>query len=437
MLDFYRRVLLNTKNVERSSYIWNALYGIIFAMQSAILLIVITRTNSLDDAGVFSIAFAISGLLSFIADFGVRKYQVSDINEINSFTDYFSSRLLTCTAMIIACVIASIYGYVFRSYSVSKCLVIMMIGFVKLSESISDVFFGRFQQQGRLDIAAKTNSYRIIASMLCCIVALIITHDLLISCAIWAATSTIGVFIFILPLAKPFCKIKVKFIKAAQKRIIVECFPLFVGSFLLIYLGNAPKYAIDVYMNESAQACYNFIYMPVFVIGLLANFVFNPVLVDMSMAWDKGEHRIFNKIVLRQHLVIAGLTALAIAVAVTIGCPVLGWLYHTDLSAFRLELSILMIGGGMLALVNFYAVVVTVIRSQQLLTIGYIAVSAIAFLMSGKFVQGYGLMGAAVLYSVLMTLLAVAFAVILFISIRKKKASMKAGMTEGKKEEAN
>lgn len=96
-----------------------------------------------------------------------------------------------------------------------------------------------------------------------------------------------------------------------------------------------------------------------------------------------------------------------------------------------------MIGGGMLALVNFYAVVVTVIRSQQLLTIGYIAVSAIAFLMSGKFVQGYGLMGAAVLYSVLMTLLAVAFAVILFISIRKKKASMKAGMTEGKKEEAN
>ena len=80
-----------------------------------------------------------------------------------------------------------------------------------------------------------------------------------------------------------------------------------------------------------------------------------------------------------------------------------------------------MIGGGMLALVNFYAVVVTVIRSQQLLTIGYITVSVIALLLSGKFVQGYGIIGAAFLYSVLMTLLAIAFAVILFVSIKKKR----------------
>lgn len=418
-----KEFFLRTKDISKSSYIWNAIYGIVFAMQSAVLLIVITRTNGLDDAGVFSIAFAISGLLSFIADFGVRKYQVSDVNEINTFTDYFSSRILTCTAMIIACVIAALYGYYIRSYSVSKCLIILMIGVVKLSESISDVFFGRFQQKGRLDVAAKANSYRIIASMLCCIVALIITHDLLVSCIIWAVASCISVFVFMIPVSAAFCKIKVHFQKTAQKRIIVECFPLFVGSFLLIYLGNAPKYAIDLYMDEASQACYNFIYMPVFVIGLLANFVFNPVLVDMSVAWDKKNYRTFKKIVLRQHLVIAGLTALAIAVAITIGCPVLGWLYHTNLSAYRLELAVLMIGGGMLALVNFYAVVVTVIRSQQLLTIGYIAISAIALLLSGKFVQGYGIMGAASLYSVLMTLLAIAFVVILFVSIKKKRST--------------
>ena len=174
-------------------------------------------------------------------------------------------------------------------------------------------------------------------------------------------------------------------------------------------------------LDDKAQACYNFIFMPVFVIGLFANFVFNPILVKLAHKWDRREMKAFTKIVLRQIGVIAVITMAAIAVALTIGCPVLGWLYNADLHEFRPHLTILMVGGGMLALVNFFTVVVTVVRGHNHLMVGYVAVAIAAKLMSHTYVARYGIMGATVLYTVLMTLLAFAFAAVLVICVKKKK----------------
>ena len=72
MLNRLKSFYINTNNIERSSYVWNTASGLLFAMQSAILLMVISRTNSLDDAGVFSIAYAVASLMYYVGEFGVR-----------------------------------------------------------------------------------------------------------------------------------------------------------------------------------------------------------------------------------------------------------------------------------------------------------------------------------------------------------------------------
>lgn len=45
-------------------------------------------------------------------------------------------------------------------------------------------------------------------------------------------------------------------------------FSAFIASYLVICIGNAPKYAIDKVMSSEAQACFTYIFMPVFVISL-------------------------------------------------------------------------------------------------------------------------------------------------------------------------
>ena len=231
-------------------------------------------------------------------------------------------------------------GYLRGQYSPSKFWVIIFVCLLKLVEAYADVYYSRYQQLRRLDVAAKT---------------------------------------------------------------------------------NAPKYAIDAVLDDTAQACYNFIFMPVFVIGLLANFVFNPILVKLAYKWDRGEIKVFTKVVVRQIGVIAAITLLAISVALTIGCPVLGWLYNVDLHEYRTHLTILMVGGGMLALANFFTVVVTVVRGQKHLMVGYVAIALVAKILSHHFVSLYGIMGAVELYTGLMTLLALVFAIVLILCVKKRK----------------
>lgn len=415
-----KKLFVNSKNIEKSSYAWNTTSGLMFAMQSAVMLIVITRTNGLEDAGIFSIAYAIASLMSFIGEYGVKKYQVSDINEKISFIDYHSHRVITCALMLVCSIVYALTGLLGGQNTIRKFWVIVFVCLLKLVEAYADVFYGRYQQARRLDVAAKTNTFRIALAMFACMVTLAITHDLLKSVVVWFVVAVITMMLSSLLVISDFSKMGIRWNADALKKITRECFPLFVGSFLLLYVGNAPKYAIDACMNDSAQACYNFIFMPVFVIGLLANFVFNPILVKLADEWSAGNIKTFRKMVFKQIMVITAITMLAVLVALTIGCPVLGWLYNAELQEYRNCLVILMCGGGMLALVNFFTVVVTVVREQKHLILGYIAVALVAKIMSNTFVSHYGIMGASILYTSLMFLLATTFAIVLILCVKRR-----------------
>ena len=416
-----KSIFTDTKDVRRSSYIWNMVSSLVYAGQSAIVLMVITRTNGLDDAGIFSIAYAVASLLYFIGEYGARKYQVSDVNEELPFVAYHTHRVITCIIMMIASIIYSVYGWVVLSYSFNKVYILLMICILKAIEAYQEVYSARFQQMGRLDIGAKTNLFRTVVSMVASMATLVVTHNMVIAMTVWTVVALISFLGSSVLCAPDYCKIELKWNREQFSKISIDCFPLFAGCFFLLYVGNAPKYAIDACMSDADQACYNFIFMPVFAVGLFANFVFNPILVDLAKRWDEGDYQSFGRMVTRQIGIIIAITVLAIGVALTFGAPVLGILYSTDLIPYKKDLVILMIGGGMLALVNFFNVVITVTRHQRYLMIGYFAGAILAAIFSNKAVSGWGITGASVLYGALMSVMATAFGIALILIVRKAK----------------
>jgi len=418
-MNALKRLFVKSDNIMRDSYIWNTMSALLFALQSAIVLLVITRTNGLDDAGVFSIAYAVGSLMYYVGEYGVRKYQVSDVNEELSFTDYHAHRVVACVITVIASAVYTVICYTKQGYSGYKAYIVLMVCLIKVVEAYSEVYFGRYQQVGRLDVSAKTNLYRTFIGMAAFMIALAITHDMALSMTIWLVAVILAFLTSSLAVMKDFATLEFRFRWDRIWKIFVDCFPLFAGYFMLLYVSNAPKYAIDACMTDTDQACYNFIFMPVFAIGLFANFVFNPILVDLAHKWDGAEIKGFSKIVIRQIFVITAITLLAIGVALTIGCPVLGAMYNADLSAYRIDLAILMVGGGMLALVNFFAVVITVMRYQKSLTAGYVVLAVLAGLTANRAVGSYGIRGATMLYTSLMAVLSVVFALMTFRYIKK------------------
>lgn len=417
-------LLERTNNTNRSAYVWNALNAVISALQNPVILLVMTRTNGIYDAGIFSIAFAIATLMLYVGLYGLRRFQSSDLHNKYTFSEYHGMRILTCTLMIFVSAIYCLYGMIFTGYSTEKALVIFMICIVKVCQAYSDVYHGCMQQQGRLDVATKSSAVRYTFEMLAYVVLLIITKNLLLSTAAFMAASIIGLLLTSVNAGRNYCTYRPSFRWEKIKGLAIEGFPLFASLFLNMYISNAPKYAIDDFLTEDVQALYNMIFMPAFAVMLIANFIFNPILTTYAELWlDKTKEslRKLKKHIIKQMCVVAGLTLLGLAVAATIGIPVLSFIFGVDLGDYRPELCIVMIGGGALAYATYFSTVITVIRLQGTLIVCYGIVALGAKLLSGFFVTNYGIMGAAAMYAFLMTILALMLFVITVRGIKRKR----------------
>ena len=424
MLAAIRSVLEKTNNVNRSSYIWNAINAILSAAQCPVILLVMTRTNGVRDAGVFSIAFAVATLMLYLGQYGLRRFQSSDINQKYSFAEYNCMRYITCGAMIIASLAYCVYGIFFKDYTADKFAVIFLICMLKVIQAYADVIHGHMQQRGRLDVATKASSTRYIAEMASYIIMLIITRNLMISTFVCIGVSIIVLMLTTINAAVNYCDTLKPSISGYKfKMLAIEGFPLFASLFLNMYITNAPKYAIDAVLTDEMQAYYNLIFMPAFAIQLITHFIFNPIITTYAELWlTKTKESItkLSQLIRKQCVIIIGLTALGIAVALTIGIPILSFIFGVDLSDYKTELCVIMFGGGMLAYATYFSTVLTVIRMQNILVICYGAVAVAAKLMSNFFVSRYELMGAAVMYAGLMVILAIALAIVTVYGVRKE-----------------
>ncbi len=425
MLLAIRNILEKTNNINRSSYIWNAFNAIVSSAQCPIILLVMTRTNGLTDAGIFSIAFAVASLMLYVGQYGLRRFQSSDINEKYTFREYNCMRYVTCGAMILASLAYCIYGMVFNDYGPEKFTIVFLVCILKVIQAYSDVMHGHMQQKGRLDVATKASSVRYILEVGSFVIMLIFTRSLLASTIVCICVSFGTMMLTTVNAATNYCDtLRPSISRFKLKMLTIEGFPLFASLFLNMYITNAPKYAIDACLTDEMQAYYNLIFMPAFVIQMIAHFIFNPIITTYAKLWagkTGKDLQQLSKLIRRQCIIIVGLLVLAILVAATIGIPILSFIFGTDLSDYKPELCIIMFGGAMLAYATYFSTVLTVIRMQNILVFCYGLVALAAKVLSVLIVSRYTLIGAASLYAGLMTILAIALAIITFVRVRKEK----------------
>lgn len=404
-----KNFFLDGNNIEKHSYIWNMIGSMLMAFQSVIMLMILTRTLGLLEAGIFTIAYANANLFLTIGKYGMRYFQVSDVKNQFRFNEYGMSRMITSITMLVVSALYVIYAASSNGYSMEKTQVIIWMCIFKVVDVVEDVYHGLYQRENRLDIASRVMSVRMIVTIVVFGIALISLKDLLISLIITTVVTTILFVLFTLWTFPAFQVVKEKVDWKKVILLLKLCFPLFAGSFLSFYIGNAPKYAIDAMLTDELQACYGFIAMPVFVIGLLNSFIFNPMLYQMSILWNERKVKKFVLKTCIQIGIVVIITVVCIIGAYLIGVPVLSWLYNTDLSPYRAELLILLLGGGFLGLSGLLNAVITIIRNQNSLMWGYAIVAVLAYVFSNGVVDKYRMMGASVLYTVLMGILCLIF----------------------------
>lgn len=410
------------KRQDAGNFLWNAVGGILNAGQSVFLLIVITRVCGLEAAGIFSIAFATGNLFLYLGNYGVRNYQVSDLSEKYSFHDYLRHRLCTVLLMLAAAAVYTAWSAKTGNYSNYKTSCVLAMCVCKAVDCLEEVFEGRYQQKGRLDRSGKLVTFRLLVSIGGMIAVLLVTRDLL-TAVLWgvflaAAASALIIWRY----RKTAAFERTAFSFSGIAGLMRECFPVCAANFLSFYLINEPKYAIDAAMDETAQACYNFIAMPVFVIQLLNMFLYQPMLIRMTASWENGRRKEFLGYFGRICGALALISAPILLAAWILGIPVLSWLYATDLSALRTELLLIMTGGIFLAFNGFYCAVLTIMRKQREIPLTYLAGAVLSLAATPAMVRKNGIIGAVLSFVLVMAAVTVLLTALFAFALRNEDA---------------
>lgn len=411
-----------SENKERSGVVWNAIGGMFNAGQAAIILVFVSYKLGLIVAGMVTISYAVATLFLSLGRYGIRNYQVTDVKKRFTFGDYFYGRCVTVLSTFILSIAYLLYCLWFSGYSLGKGLLLLEITVLKLVDAFEDVYVGRYQQIGRLDIGAKIMGIRLIISTVFICILILLGANIYIAFLGGIAISVILDIYFLKSTFKVTGEESLQLQTRQVKELLKICLPLCIGTTLSIYIGNVPKYMIDAYMGEEVQAVFGYIMMPVFVITLLNQFIYQPMVKKLGDLWAERDYKGFKKGVLKQCLVVGGLSVIVMIAGMLFGLPVLSLFYNTELSIYRMEFAVLLLGGGAYALAYYLNVPITTIRKQNYIAYGYIIAAVLSLFFGRYFVLEWGMMGAAVLYLCINMLLAIVYSIVLIVGYRQEFA---------------
>lgn len=422
---------MNKKVSAKKIYFWNLLGNLTFAGSSAIFMMVVSRLSSAKMADVFSLAYGIAAILVVLGLFQVRSYQGTDVTFKHSFTSYAIARFFSIAVMLL-----SLFPYLvlvhFDFSDLSKLLVVVLYVLFRMCEAISDLFQGLFQQHERLDIAGKSMTYRYGLSMLILLISLLLLQSLELSLLILFLFNFVFVWFYDFPKSLVFDKFSFKEeslsyqIKDALV-ILKNCIPLFISGFLLAYIFNEPRIAIDQaiqlkILGEGLQRNYNILFMPVFFMSLFI-LILRPLTTSLAQEWQRKEYKNFDSTVKRIIFYLLGGGFVLTLLAYFIGAPILSIVFGVDLAGESLTLTILVFSGILYSVGIILGDILTIFRKQQKLLLVYLIMFATAISITSPFVMSNGLLGAAFSFLAVMTIYSFG-SFLTYWKVRKRKGNI-------------
>ena len=203
-----------------------------------------------------------------------------------------------------------------------------------------------------------------------------------------------------------FSSIEFKSLLVDACSILKNCIPLFISGFLLAYIFNEPRIAIDMeirlgHLIEGTQRDYNILFMPVFFMSLFI-LILRPLTTQLAIFWKDKEYKRFDGIIVKLLVIILGLGFVLTLVAYFIGTPILSVVFGLDLNRYKETLAILVFSGILYSIGIVFGDVMTVLRRQSYLLPVYLLMFVASKLTNLQFVQRSGLFGASLSFLLVM-----------------------------------
>lgn len=368
--------------------IWNALGSTMFSANTFALLLLISRFFDVGQVGVFSIAFTTAQMMYLVGLFGANYLQMTDYARQYDFKSYAKVKAIS-TGVALVCCAVSVWAL---GFSYEKALLTWVLTLYMLLHSTAELYQSLMFQNDRLDLAGQSLFFRTLISLICFAAMLFFTRDVLLSSVVMLVVGIVALWIWSVRPSRPYIKAEKKLSTANVPALLRECVPMFGGSLLMNIILNIPRYAIDSFYTDDTQGIFGMIFILVQVITLMSSFIFKPILKKISEA--VGNALALRRIMLQQAAIVLIITLVCAAGAWIAGPELLGIIYGVDLTAQRLPLASMILGGGILAYCQLLYYIMVVMRRQRQIFASCIVTTLAAVLCSVVMVQRWGIMGA-------------------------------------------
>lgn len=398
--------------LNKKGVLWNTLGSTMYGVNSFVMLALVSRVGTVEQAGAFGIAFTTAQLLYIVGLFGVPHYQMTDYAEKYSFKSYAKARTFSCVLMLLCCIGA----VVLMGFTGVKRAYTFVLTLLMLLNVVGELFQSLFFQKNRLDLSGSALFFRTLWSLiLFCAVALLTKNIMLAVLVQTAANLLITVYYGarVAPafITKPSLEKKEK---DTARNVLKECLPLAVSLLLMNIVINSSKYGIEFCMDDTAQGYFNMIFMPAQVINLCSQFLFKPFLNQYAKLLEQNKIHDFVKMLGKQLFLVGGLTLFCSFCAYFLGVQVLGFIYGKDLTALVWPLTFVVLGGGVFAACQLFYYILVIMRRQKAIFLIYVAAGVSSMLLSYAMISAYGILGAVLAFAGTHVLICVAYLLLIF-----------------------
>ncbi len=374
----------------RKNIIWNAFGNIVYLGLQWVVTVMVTRLMGLEDAGVLSLAMSISASFQTIAMFGIRNYQVSDIND--KYTDgcYVFVRVITCAVAFVLCAAFSCVN----GYSLTQIAAVMWFMLFRLAENFSDVLHGILQKNNRLDIAGKAFAIKGVVTIAAFCVGYTLSKSLNISLALMATGSVMSTFLFDFINARKISDFKIKTEKKACIALIRETAPLCAYLFFSAAISTAPKYILEKMCDEKVLGAYSSIYAPALLIQAAASYIFVPFTGKFAQLHQDHDVKGFRRLLIKICAAVLVLSVTIIVCAVPLGDWILELLFGSSISEYTYLLFPILICVFMGAFMSLFCTLCVVVRAFKELIAANVVGLVLCCALTPVFISCFGANGA-------------------------------------------
>lgn len=409
----------HSQNLKKD-LIWNTIGSGINAFNSLFYMIIVTRINGVDDAGIFTLAFSTASLFNVIGIYSGRVYQVTD-NSVITNHDYFINKLITCFAML---VVTFIFLGV-KGYSIWKGTIVLILCLLKTFEAFSELLYAFFQKNYALYKVGVSFTLKNLIGLLLFLISDLITRNVLVSSTVLLVTYICIMFIY------DFRNVDRKIFSLKEINwpniltIFKNGFFSFCLSFLTMYIINIPRYVIDDTMASEFSTIFGIIIMPASIMVLIAQFILHPFLMKLKECLFNQELKKFKMIIKKMVAAILLFGIMVLVVAYLLGIPVLEFVYNIDLHDYKPSFMLVMVGAIMYGIIIIFSNILISMRVMFKQVVIYGLLAIVSLILSNMWINANGVEGACQSYCTIMFFGLICFVILIKFSIVMREKEIK------------